>query len=208
MKVYIENKVLEFNNDINEIDKIINVIDKEATKTSKVLNSMIIDGYEIYSDYYDYFLNNIRFIEKVEAILLTHKELVAETLSSTLDYLKRVPELIDDLANNFYKKPDRKSWSDLNDLLEGISWIISTFSTIDSDRNLNDVVNNYESWNLYSKELIALSEIIPDFEDALSNEDNVTIADILSYEIQPKFNSMAERLTELVIRGGSSNDFN
>lgn len=202
------NQILEFNNDKNEIDKILNEIEKEVTKTSKVLNSMIVDDYEIFSDYYDYFLDNIKSIGKVEVISFTYKELVNDTLTSTLDYLKRTPELIENLADNFYKNPDRKSWSELNDLLEGITWLISTFSSIDNDRNLNDVVSNYESWNLYSKEIISLSEIIPDFEDALSSQDNVTIADILSYEIQPKFNAMAERLSKMVNTEESINDFN
>lgn len=208
MKIYIDNQILEFDNDKNEIDKLLNEIEKEVTKTSKILNSLVIDDYEIFSNYYDYFSDNIRSIKKVEVISLTYKELVNDTLSSTLDYLKPTPELIENLANNFYKNPDRKSWSDLNDLLEGISWIIGTFSSIDNDRNLANVVSNYESWNLYSKEIISLSEIIPDFEVALSNQDNVTIADILSYEIQPKFNIMSEKLSELVNAEESINDFN
>lgn len=206
MKIYVENQILEFENDKNEIDSMLSRIEKEVIITSKILNSMVIDDYEIFGDYYDYFFDNISSIEKVEVILLTREELVNDILSSTLDYLNRTPELIESLANNFYKSPEGKSWSDLNDLLEGISWIISTFSSIDKDRSLNDVVADHESWNLYSKEIISLSNIIPNFEDALSNQDSVTIADILSYEIHPKFNTMAEKLSELVSVGENIND--
>lgn len=208
MKIYIENQILEFNNDKSEIDTILNEIEKEVIKTSKVLNSLIIDDNEIFSDYYDYFLDNINVIEKVEVVLLTYKELVNETLVSAQDYLSRTPRFIEILANSFYKGPDRKSWSDLDNLLEGISWLISTYATIDNDRNLNDVISNYEDWNLYSKEILSLNEILPDFEDALSNQDNVTIADILSYEIQPKFNTMLDNISKLVIFKGNLNDFN
>jgi len=208
MKIYIENQILEFDNDKNELDKIFNRIEEEVTKTSKVFNSLIIDDNEIFNDYYDYFLDNINSIENVEVVLLTYKELANETLTSTLDYIKRTPELIENLANSFYKNPNRKSWSELNDLLEGISWIISTFSSIDNDRNLNSIVSNHESWNLYSKEIILLSEIIPDFEDVLSSQDNVAIADILSYEIQPKFSTMAEKLSQLVSTKENNDDLN
>ncbi|WFA07914.1 hypothetical protein [Tissierella sp. Yu-01] len=209
MKVYIDNQILEFNNDKSGIEKILNEIEKEVTKTSKVLNSLIIDDYEIFSDYYDYFLDNIRVIEKVEVVLLTYKELVNETLSSTLDYLKRTPELIENLANSFYKSSCHKSWSDLDALLEGITWLVESFSTIDSNRNLNDVISDYKSWNLYSRDIISLSEILPDFEDALSNRDNIIIADILSYEIQPKFNTMVDNLSKLVnMEEGMLNDLN
>lgn len=208
MKIYIGNQIFEFESDKNEIDNIFDTIEKEVTKTSKVLNSLKVDDNEIFNDYYDYLLDNINAIEKVEVVLYTFKELVNETLTSTMNYLIRTPNLIENLANNFYKNPDKKSWIDLNNLLEGISWLISAFSTIDNDRNLNNVVNNYESWNLYSKGVLSLSEILPDFEDALSNKDNVTIADILSYEIQPKFIEMSERLSELITTEESINDLN
>ena len=208
MKIYIENQILEFDNDRNEIDNILNRIDEEITKASKVLNHMVINDNEIFNNYYDYFLDNINSIEKVEVILITYKELVNDTLSSTLDYLNRTPNLIDDLADSFYKSPDRKSWKNLDDLLEGIGWIINTYVTIDKDKNLNDVIGNYENWNLYSKEIMSLNEILPDFEDALSNQDNVSIADILSYEIKPIFETMAERLSELVSIEENINDLN
>lgn len=208
MKIYIENQILEFDNDKDEIDIILNEIEKHVLKTSKFLNSLLIDDYEIFNDYYDYFLDNIRAIEKVEVILLTYKELVNGTLSSTLDYLKRTPEPIENLANNFYKNPDSEAWNGLNDLLEGITWLISAFSSIDNDRSLVDVVSNYESWNLYSTEVVSLSEIMPDFEVALSNQDNVTIADILSYEIKPKFKTMADKLSKMVNTEDSINDLN
>jgi hypothetical protein len=208
LKIYVENQILEFDNKIDRIDELLKEIDNIVLESSKVINSMLIDGHEIFGDYYDYLLNNIKIIEKVKVIASTYKELVESTLNSTLDYLERVPNLIEALANDFYKSPGSKSWSNLNDLLEGISWMIETFLSIDSDINLKNVVSDYENWNLYSKEIISLSEILPDFEDALSNQDNITIADILSYEIYPKFNSMAERLSELVSVEENISDLN
>jgi hypothetical protein len=208
LKIYVENQILEFDNKIDRIDELLKEIDNIVLESSKVINSMLIDGHEIFGDYYDNLLNNIKIIEKVKVIASTYKELVESTLNSTLDYLERVPNLIEALANDFYKSPSSKSWSDLNDLLGGISWIISTFSSIDNDINLKDVVSDYEKWNLYSKEIFSLSEILPDFEDALSSQDNITIADILSYEIHPKFNSMSERLSELVSVEENISDLN
>lgn len=208
MKVHIENKILEFKNDKNKIEQLLNKIDKEVGKISKILNSMVIDDYEIFNDYYDYFLDNINSIEKVEVTLVTYKELVDDILGSTLDYLTRTPDLIDNLADNFYRNPDKESWSNLADLLEGIAWIISTFTTINKDKNLNDVIVEYENWNLYSREIMSLNRILPNFEDALSNKDNVTLADILSYEIKPRFNTMAEKLADLVSMEASVDDLN
>lgn len=198
MKIYIEDQILEYENSKAEIDKLLNEIDTMVTKSSKTLSHMVIDGYEIYENFYDYFLDNIRVIENVEVVALTFKELVDDILISTLNYLERTPDIIEKLADKFYKTPDIEAWNDLNDLLGGISWIINTSSSIDQDVKLKDIVSSYEDWNLYAKELFSLQEILPDFEGALSSGDNVTIADILSYEITSIFKEMAERLSRLV----------
>ncbi|MBU5310749.1 hypothetical protein KQI38_01800 [Tissierella carlieri] len=208
MKIYIENQVLELENNTKEIDNIFNEIDNIVNKSSKILSHMVIDDFEIYQDFYDYFLDNIRVIEEVEVITLTHKELIHDILISTIEYIRRIPEKTEELANKFYKNPDKESWHGLNDLLGGITWIINTFSSIDQDKRLNDVVSSYEFWNLYAKEIFSLQDILPNFEEALENSDNVTIADMLLYEILPIFKEMEEKLLELVKMEGKLDDLN
>ena len=203
MKIYIENQVLEYKNDKNEMDNILNEIDNIVSKSSKILSHMVIDDFEVYEGYYDYFLDNIRVIEKVEVISLTYKELVDDILISTMDYIGRIPFKIEELSNSFYKNPDRQAWNNLNDLLGGISWIMNSFTSIDQDSRLKDVISSYENWNLYAKEVFALKDILPDLEGSLSSGDNITIADILSYEILPIFNEMEVKLLDLVKMEGS-----
>jgi hypothetical protein len=203
VKIYIENQVLEYKNDKNEMDNILNEIDNIVSKSSKILSHMVIDDFEVYEGYYDYFLDNIRVIEKVEVISLTYKELVDDILISTMDYIGRIPFKIEELSNSFYKNPDRQAWNNLNDLLGGISWIMNSFTSIDQDSRLKDVISSYENWNLYAKEVFALKDILPDLEGSLSSGDNITIADILSYEILPIFNEMEVKLLDLVKMEGS-----
>ncbi|MDR7856916.1 hypothetical protein [Tissierella sp.] len=208
MKIYIENQILEYENNKDEIDNILNEIDTIIAKSSKVLSHIVVDEYEVFEDYYGYFLDNIRVIDKVEVISSTYKELVDDILNSALEYLERTPELIDNLANSFYKNPNQESWKDLEDLLGGISWVINTFSFIDQDERLKDVVLSYKDWNLYAKEVFSLKSILGDFEDSLSNGDNVSIADILSYEIATIFKEMATKLLNLVNKNDSSSNLN
>lgn len=200
MKIYIENQVLEYKNDRNEIDNILNEIDNIVNKSSKILSHMVIDHFEVYESYYDYFLDNIKVIEKVEVVSVTYKELIDNILNSTLDYLERTPEAIDNLANSFYKNPNGEAWDSLNDLLSGIAWIMDTFSSIDQDNRLKDVILSYEAWNLYSVEVFSLKEVLAEFEQGLLNRDNVLIADILSYEISAYFKNMSDILLILVNR--------
>lgn len=198
MKIYIEQEIIELDNNRYEIDSILNIIDKKVKESHKVFNFIKIDEVEIYNDYREYFLDNIRNIEKVEVFLVTYKELVRDILISTYDYINRTPDIIESLSDRFYKTPDRDAWSSLNDLLGGISFILNSFNSIDGDRRLKDVIENYEIWNLYAKEVYSLKEILPDFEEALSIEDNITIGDILSYEIVPIFNNIKDKLLKLL----------
>lgn len=203
MKIYIENQILEYENNKDKIDNILNEIDNTITKSSKILSHMVIDDFEVYEGYYDYFLDNIRVIEKVEIIAITYKELIDDILISTMDYVGSTPNKIEMLADSFYKNPDKEAWNDLNDFLGGISWIMNTFTSIDQDTRLKDIISSYEGWNLYAKEIFSLKGILEDFEGALSSGDNVTIADILSYEILPIFNEMEAKLLELLKVEGS-----
>lgn len=208
MKIYIEDQVLEYANNKEEMTKILETIDIIITKHGKIINYMIIDGIEVFESYYDYFQNNIKSIEKIHVISHTYQDLVDEILKSTWEYIERAPAGIESLANNFYKNPHGKDWEDLDDFLGGLSWIISTSLTIDQDSKLKDTVSSYETWNTYAKEVISLGEVLPDFEEALFSKDNILIADILSYEILPILNSMAQKLLKLVNVEGSLDDLN
>lgn len=208
LKIHIENQVLEFDNNIKEIDEILEALDNIINKSSKILSHLVIDGIEVFGDYYDYFLDNITEIEKIQVIMMTHKELINDTLISTVKYIRRTRDAIEDLSNDFYKKPNQDSWQGLNDLLGGISWLINTFSSIDGDTRLKDMILIYESWNLYAKEVFSVQELLRDFEEALQNNDNITIADILLYEIPSIFTQMEKTLLELVGIEEDFHDFN
>lgn len=206
MKIYIEDQVLEYENKKEEINSILKEIDTIVANASKTLSHLVIDSIEVYESYYDYLLDNINALEEIRVISHTYEELVNEILISTWEYIDKTPENIQELVSNFYKDLSSQDWGKLNDFIGGLSWIINTFTTIDKDSRLRDAVSSYESWNLYAKEIFSLQEIFPDFEEALSNNDNVSVADILSYEMLPILSNMAQSLLGLVEMEGLPND--
>ncbi len=208
MKVHILDKTLEYENNIDTIDTIFDEINNIVKNSSKILSYLIVDGIEVYEDFYDYFLDNIKAIEEVKVIALTYEELVNDILISAIKYIRKAQENIEELSNSFYKSPDKESWEDLSDLLGGVSWIINTFASIDKDPRLKEIVLSYESWNLYAQEVFSLQDLLGDFEESLVNNDNVTIADILLYEILPIFEEMEQKLFKLVKTEENLNDLN
>lgn len=208
MKIYIEEKILEFENSPSELENILESIEITIKESSKLLSHLVVDNVEIYENYYTYLKDNINVIEKIEVITQTYKELVEDILISTAEYLRRITKTTEGLSDKFYKTPISDDWNSLKDLLTGVSWIISGFSSIDSDKNLKHVVSSYEDWNEYAGAVYSLSEAVGEFEEALSNGDNIAIADILLYELQPVFILMEEKLLNLVEVEVSSHDTN
>lgn len=200
MKIYILDEILECENKKSVINNIFNEINKRVSNFNLIFSHLSVDGQEIYDDFYDYFLDNIKDIQKVEVITKTVKEMCHETLLSTLDYINKVIPEIEKLSNEFYKTPSKDTWLKLTDLLEGINWIINSFAFIDSNSELENIFEQYEKWNVYAKDVYSLKELIVEFDEILENNDLVSTGDILSYEIIPLFNSMKQKLEELIYK--------
>lgn len=199
MKIHILDKTLEYENNMNAYDKISSYVDDLINKSNLIFSHLIIDGVEIYDNYYDYFLDNIKNIEEVTVITKTIKEMYREIILSTVDYIERAIPQIEILSNEFYKTPFKDSWTKLTDLIDGIKWIMDTFMMIDNNKQLKDLVNSYEEWNQYAKDIYSLKELLLEFEDVLENSDYVSIADILSYELIPLFKEMREKLEKVAL---------
>lgn len=206
MIIHILDKTLEYENKKNILDTMFKEINDIVSGTNLFFSHLIIDDLEVYDDFYDYFLDNIKNIEEVIVVTKTIKKMSEEVLLSTVDYLERAIPEIEILSNEFYKTPSRESWKKLMDLIEGIKWIMDTFVAIDSNEQLKNIVNSYEEWNIYAKYIYELNELIIEFEEILENSDFVSTADILSYEIIPLFNNMKEKLLKLISEEVEIND--
>ncbi len=199
MKIHILDKTLEYENNMKAYDKLSSYIDDLVNKSNLIFSHLIIDGVEIYQDYYDYFLDNIKNIEEVIVITKTIKEMYREIILSTVDYIERALPQVEILSNEFYKTSSKDSWAKLTDLIDGIKWIMDTFIMIDNNNQLKDLVNSYEEWNLYARDIYSLRELLAEFEEVLANSDYVSIADILSYELIPLFKEMKDKLEKVAL---------
>ena len=208
MKLYILDEVVEYENKINVFDDMVQLISSTVKKLHLVFSHLVIDGIEVYDDFYDYFQDNIKNIEEIKIVTKTIKEASGDILLSTIDYIEGAIPEIDILSNEFYKMPSNNSWNKLMDLLEGFKWIMDTFAVIDTNNQLKEIVNSYEEWNLYAKDIYSLKELLFEFEEILQNNDFVSIADILSYEIIPLFKEMKEKLEKIVFEEVDMNALN
>lgn len=199
MKIYVLDEVLEYDNRKDILDDMFKAVEEKVSSVNLVFSHFIIDGYELYDGFYDYFLDNIRHIGEVKVVTKTVKEISQDIILVTIDYYERAIAEIDILANEFYKTPTRESWHKMMGLIEGVKWIMDTFVAIDTNPQLQDIVRSYEGWNRYAKDVYSLQEIMLDFEEVLENSDFVSTADLLSYKIAPLFKEMKGKLEQLVL---------
>jgi len=198
MIIYIHDEVLEFANDPKIIEQILTTINEKLDEKELKFSHLIVDETPIYGDYYNYFIEHIENTKKVEVVLLTITDLVNEAIITANDYISNAIPLITQLAEEFYQQPNKETWTKLNDLFEGIQWIIESLTQIDTIKNLSSIINNYETWNEYVQGVSKLSAIIPELERAIIAKDNISIGDMLLYEVMPVFESMFDKLQFLL----------
>lgn len=198
MRINILDKTLEYENDRKVVEDIFKDIEDIVSKSNYIFSHLVIDGYEVYEDFNGHFIDNIRNINEVKVVTKTVKELSQDILMSTIDYIEGAIPEIEVLSNEFYKTPTKETWNKFVELIEGINWILETFTVIDMNEELKNIVSSYEKWNLYAKDIYTLKELMAELEEILENQDFISAADILSYEIVPLFNEMKENLEGLV----------
>lgn len=198
MKIYILGEVLEYENCRDNIDNIFDKINKKVSDSNLILSHLIVDEYELYDGFYDYFLDNIKHIEEIKVVTKTIVETSHEVILYTMDYIEKMIPGIEILSDEFYGIPDVDSWNRLANLIEGINWIIDGFVSIDLSTELKNIVNSYEQWNLYARDVYLLREILTKFEQIFDISDLVFIADMLFYEIVPIFEDMKEKLEKII----------
>jgi hypothetical protein len=163
------------------------LINKTVNEGGQLFSHLVIDSVPIYDDFEDYFVKNMPTIENVEIITKTYEENIWDIIVSTYEYLAKAIEQMDRLADNFYKTPKVQDWNDLANLFEGISWILESTELINTD---NRVELPIELWRDYNENVVKLLEQVDNLSVAMENDDRVTIADMLSYEIAPIFKAL------------------
>lgn len=204
MKVVIKNESYHYENQVSAVADILATINKKIDEENLKLSHMLIDGLEIKENYDTYISNNIDTIQEIEVFFISLKSLLDETFTSAYNYLNNGLPQVEQLADSFYKSVDETKWNVLLDLIDGIDWLIDTCIQIDKINHLNDLLSDYGVWNEYVRQIHKLSEIIPEFEEAMKQHDHVLLGDLLLYEVLPFFEVGKEKLRFLVPADGSN----
>jgi len=197
-------RTLEVENEEKNVSQILDLIANELNENGWELDYLIIDQIKVNENYQNYLLKTIETIQEVIVKVKDLKSMVNETLGSAYDYIEKVIEGIELIADSFYKSPSKETWEQLANLFEGIQWLIDTMVRIDEIKNLKAILINYVIWNEYVLIIKELCEQIVELKDAMLNHDSILIADLLIYEILPIFKNANEKLRFLIPSEGNN----
>lgn len=203
MRLIINKKNIEFENDIREVKPLLAVIIQVLEEDKLDLSHLVVDGVAVYQDYEDYLSGQIEIITEIEVITLELKPLIEEILNSANDYISNARGLLKPLAEAYYQSPGTDDWKRLAELFEGLGWLLDTMNRIDQIDQLHLYILNYDIWNEYVQTLKGLNTQIAELEQAMLNKDSVLIGDLILYEILPIFETAEEKLRFLVSVGGA-----
>ena len=196
MKIFINDNELDFSLENEKVcGEILNQLQVEFEKDNGTIFKIIIDDVEITAEEIENYsqksideVNTINIIAVyAEDIKISLKDLALEieSLNQSFEELpvylqgnnqSKVPEILTKFADTF---------SILCRLISLTALFPEYFEDIKiDDKNLSDFIRDF-------------SPFLEDFENAIKDNDTVTIGDIAEYEIKPRFESFCEVIKEI-----------
>jgi hypothetical protein len=191
MQVIIGEQILQYENTRQGVTSLLKDIESIQLEHSLIFNHATIDGVDIYNNIEEYLFANSSDITSVTIHLLSKERLEKEIIQSVYEYVTRSISEIEKLSNDMYRGTSPEVWGRFGQLVEGIQWLGQTGSFIGADHSLF----------LFEREMEEL-------EEALEQQDNVLLGDIMRYEIIPHFEEIAKHLSDFADKEGARNDIN
>jgi hypothetical protein len=101
--------------------------------------------------------------------------------------LRAIPA-VETLAGEFYQGPSQESWLRLNELAEGLQWLLQT----------DWIMRESGRWPASPQGDQRMSDALRELEQAVEAEDPVLVGDLIAYEILPFFREMSSKVSQLI----------
>lgn len=153
---------------------------------------LIVNGVEVNDDPEAYLVQHLGELKEIEVVAIPAKEFVNDLLLSAEDYVTRALPYIVELADGFAQGGHEERWPDLEDLLEGVQWITSMTATIEES------IARPTTWEQVTEQIEVLESSLPQFEQALVNQNQDEISTILGTTVQQVFEQLSEDITKII----------
>lgn len=182
----------------NNTEVTTNTINEKLNNDNMVAIDFIVDGVSVKEELSKYLSVRIKETKEIEVVTQSVENLILETIDLAYTYIQNGIPQIQKLASEFSTKPDTLTWQKLSDLMEGIDWLLASMEKINVLKSLESTISDYISWTKYAQITYNLTPAIKDLDSALRNKNNRKVCQILSRQIVPAFEMMADQLYHLI----------
>lgn len=188
MQLFYKSERFNIENNEVAITTIFEKINHSIKDNDVVFSHLLVDDIEVYENHEDYLKDHIGGTVNVEIVTRNTKEMIWETMNSVKFYLVRAIPALETLVDNSYEKFTEKTWEGINQLAEGMQWVLqfTTFTTNAPQQPLN--------WNMVEEAVHLCEESFAQLIGAVEEQDTILISDILSYEVTPAYESLEKHL--------------
>ncbi|MGM7634566.1 hypothetical protein [Bacillus sp. Hm123] len=183
------------------VDEVIEQIN-ELLHDQYYFNHFIADGEEVLEEPEIFLMNNLERIDELTVVAIPAQQFINDLLLSAEEYTERAVSHITAVADEFYNHPSTTSWSELSNLLEGMQWLAMATDTVTQS------VACPSDWEEILTTTTNLQAELGNLEEALENTDTVLIADMLQYEVLPAFETIAQKVKQIIDTEGMRHDLN
>ena len=190
MRLKVGERVIDYPNTMESVQRMVKDIENHLRETGTIWVEMRIDDQIIYDidECLEYIQDHLASIQYLELIAGTEREIQDDRLLDANAYLLRAIPAVETLAGEFYQGPSQESWLRLNELAEGLQWLIQT----------DWIMRESGRWPSSTQDDQRMSDALRELEQAVEAEDAVLVGDLIAYEILPFFREMSSKVSQLI----------
>lgn len=184
MKIFVNNEEISNGNTIRDISAVIEYAEKEAGENDSIIEGIFINGISVDE------ISEIpaESIEKVEIFTKKTGIVILESLQEMSEYIVRLRAGIDEIINCLQDDNERDAMKKLEEISDGLEWI---YNILNYAQTLNKISFKEIEFDVA---LDKFKGILPEVVESLENRDNIMLSDLLSYELAPIVDEIAEKL--------------
>lgn len=163
---------------------------KKQAKENRVIKSCRLNDMEIEGDFIQAIKDNLGSINILELSSQAITELVFETLLTAQNYIEQLVPNIETIAGEIALGKQVKSdmWVAL---LEGLTWLVDVCRGILSQKETSNSIAK-----AMMEQVIQLGNLMTEVQQANAVQDNITVADLLEYELVELLENMQQTLKD------------
>lgn len=190
MNISINGKPVVLSDD-DLLEQGLNRIFRELYEQNEIVQEVIVDGTRYREDYNDRILNNLGTIRDLEIITVNGQLIASEITDELVGYVPKVIRAFDSISELFYGEMTRDDWHTVNQLLEGIGWVIQSVEVLNTRAEKTANAVQRATWQSF---LVTVAGHLAELEGHLQQSDYTAAADLLKFEMPGAFETLLDSL--------------